>query len=482
MRKHKILCSILTAVLAGCSFIPTYKRPALPTSAAYPEVTGKQVSVNIGQLGWRDFFTDPRLQGLISQAIENNRDLRIAIQRVEEARAQYGIQRSELLPSISAGAFYERSRTPSDLSFTGSPLNLSEYAATLNLSTWELDFWGRIRSLKEAALESFFATEEARRAAVVSLVGQVANTYLLECALDERIAIARKTIVDREESYRITSLRYKVGAAPKLDAVQAESLLNQARVDLADLQRQRDLNLNALALLVGAPVTLPVRLLSQVSPYFARQIPAGLPSDLLFNRPDVIAAEDQLKAQNANIGAARADFFPSITLTGYLGTASTELKHLFNWSNRVWSYSPGISLPIFTGGRLRANLALSKALRKEAVANYEKTIQTAFREVADALAERRWLAKQVVAQQATLADENERVRLAWLRYQNGAASYLEVLDAQRDQYAAEQALVQERQALLASNVNLYSALGGGAIDRAQPSPESPSAKEMEKGQ
>ncbi len=481
MRKRKILCCILTAILAGCSFIPSYKRPVLPTSASYPGVTGKQASMNIGQLGWRDFFTDPRLQGLISQAIENNRDLRISIQRVEEARAQYGIRRSELLPSISAGALYNRLRTPADLSF-GAPLNLSVYQATLNLSTWELDFWGRIRSLKEAALESYFATEEARRAAVVSIVAQVANTYLLQCDLDERIAIARKTIADRQGSYRITRRRYEVGAAPKLDAVQAESLLNQARVDLLDLQRQRDLNLNALTLLVGAPVTLPVQLLSQVEPGFVRQIPAGLPSDLLFNRPDVIAAEHQLKAENANIGAARADFFPSITLTGDLGTASTELKHLFEWSSRVWSYMPGISLPIFTGGRLRANLALSKALRNEAVANYEKTIQTAFREVADALADRRWLAQQVIAQQATLADENERVRLAWLRYQNGAASYLEVLDAQRDQYAAEQALVQARQALLASNVNLYSALGGGAIERAQPNPGSPSAEEMEKGQ
>ncbi len=482
MRKYKILCCILTVILAGCSFIPSYKRPALPTAASYPGVTGKQVPVNIGQLGWRDFFTDPRLQGLISQAIENNRDLRISMQRVEEARAQYGIQRSELLPSISAGALYSRSRTPADLSFTGSPLTISEYAATLNLSIWELDFWGRIRSLKKAALESFFATEEARRAAVVSLVAQVANTYLLECELDERIAIARKTITDRQESYRITRRRYEVGSAPKMDSVQAESLLNQARVDLADLQRQRDLNLNALTLLVGAPVTPSVELLSQVQPYFARQIPAGLPSDLLFNRPDVIAAEHQLKAENANIGAARADFFPSITMTGDLGTASTELKHLFGWSSRVWSFTPSIALPIFTGGRLRANLALSKALRNEAVAGYEKTIQTAFREVADALAERRWLAKQVVAQQDTLADENERVRLAWLRYQNGAASYLEVLDAQRDQYAAEQALVQARQALLSSNVNLYSALGGGAIGRAQPKPGPDSAKGMKKGQ
>ena len=488
MIKHNVIYCILAATLAGCSLTPSYERPALPTSASYPGVTGTQVSVDIAQLGWRDFFADPRLHELIVQAIDNNRDLRIAIQRMEEARAQYGIQRSELLPTISAGALGIRARIPSDLSSTGSSSTFSAYTANLNISTWELDFWGRIRSLKEAALESYLGTEEARRAVIVSLVAQVANSYLLERELDERIAIAQKTIVSREESYRITRRRYEVGWSPKLDAAQADALLNQARADWTVFQRLREQNRNALTLLVGIPVAHDVRQLSEIEAGFVREISAGLPSDLLNNRPDILAAEHRLKSANANIGAARAAFFPSITLTGALGLASSELDNLFDAGSRIWAFMPNLSLPIFTGGRLTASLDLSKARRNEAVADYERTIQNAFREVADALAERRWLAEQVTAQQATLAAENERLRLARLRYETGAVPYLEVLDAERDRFNAEQALVQTRRALLSSRVNLYSALGGGAVDKAQsvgandfaPTPEEPAPEEKEK--
>ncbi|HEY5512051.1 MAG TPA: efflux transporter outer membrane subunit, partial [Geomonas sp.] len=385
---------------------------------------------------------------------------------VEEARALYGIQRADLLPSISASALGSRSRLPADLSPTGGALTSNTYQATLNLSSWELDFWGRVRSLKEGALESYLATNEARRAVVVSLVAQVANTYLQERELDERIAIARQTIGTREESYRIARRRYEVGYASRLDSAQTEALLNQARADLALLQRLRELNRNALTLLVGSPIISDDRLLSQIEGGFLRDISPGLPSDLLIYRPDVIAAEHSLKAANASIGAARAAFLPRIALTGDLGSASSELNGLFGSGSLVWSFTPSLSLPIFQGGRNVANLDLSKARRNIAVADYERTIQNAFREVADALAERRWLADQLAAQQTTLAAQNDRAHLAKLRYDSGAAPYLEVLDAERDRFTAEQALVQTRRALLASSVSLYAALGGGAPGQA----------------
>ena len=466
INRRNILLLAFIAVLGGCSLAPIYERPSLPTAAAYPGVKASQTKVKQDalQLGWREFFTDDRLRELIGQALENNRDLRIAVQRVEEVRGLYGIQRADLLPGISAGAMGSRSRVPFDLSPTGSSITSDQYQVTLNLSSWELDFWGRVRNLTTAALETYLATEEAQRAIVVSLIAQVANTYLLERELDERIVIAQQTLATREDSYRIARRRYEVGYASKLDAVQAETILNQARADRASLMRLRDQNLNALTLLVGAPViAFTTEPLSMSGSGFVQEISAGLPSDLLINRPDILAAEHRLKASNANIGAARAAFFPRIMLTGYMGTASIELKGLFGSDSGIWSFSPSVTLPIFDGGRNRANLDVSEARRNLAIADYERTIQGAFREVADTLAERRWLTEQLAAQQATLVAQTERTRLAGLRYQNGAAPYLEVLDAERDRFSAQQALVQLRRALLATSVNLYAALGGGPV-------------------
>lgn len=464
MTLRNILVGIIIAVSAGCSLAPAYLRPAMPTAVIYPGVESVTTATNAGaeQVGWREFFTDARLKELIAQTLQNNRDLRIAVQRVEEARALYGIQRADLLPSISASAVGTRSRVPSDLSLTGSAVITDQYQAALTLSVWELDLWGRVRSLTEAALQSYLSTEEAQRAVLIGLVAQVANFYLIERELDELVDIAEHTIAIREESYRIARRRYEVGYSSKLDAVQAETLLSQARVDLAGLRRRRDLNHNALTLLVGVPVIDPeVQPLSRIEGGFVRDISVGLPSDLLINRPDILAAEHRLKAANANIGAARAAFFPSIVLTGDLGTASSELSGLFGTGSKAWSFTPSVTLPIFEGGRNIANLDLAQARRNEAVADYERTVQAAFREVADALAERRWLAEQVADQQATLVAQTERTRLAALRYQNGAAPYLEVLDAERDRFVAEQVLVQARRALLSSSVNLYAALGGG---------------------
>lgn len=465
MKPRNIVCGTLLTLLAGCSLTPSYQRPGLPTAASYPGTAGATTPTAPGveQLGWREFFTDARLQALIVQALENNRDLRIAMQRVSEARGLYGIQRSDRLPNFSADAIGSRSRTPAALSPTGQAVIASQYEATLNLSAWELDFWGRVHSLTTAALESYLATEEAQSAIVISLVAQVANTYLLGMELDERIGIAQKTLATREESYRIAKRRYEVGYASKLDAAQAEALLNQTRADQASLLRQRDQNHNALTLLVGSPIAAPeIRELSRIERDFVMKISPGLPSDLLLNRPDVRAAEHRLKAANANIGAARAAFLPRIMLTGNLGTASVELGSLFGAGSSIWSYSPSLSLPLFDGGRNRANLDVSEARHNLAAADYERTIQVAFREVADALDDRRWLTEQVVALQATLAAQTERALLAGLRYQSGAAPYLEVLDAERDRFAAEQALVQVRRSLLSSSVNLYAALGGGA--------------------
>jgi len=470
MKIRKILLGAFISGLAGCSLAPSYRRPALPTAASYPGGNGATTQAIPGreQLGWRDFFIDARLRELIGQALENNRDLVMAMERVSEARGLYGIQRADRLPGISADAMASRSRVPAALSPTGSAVTANQYEATLNLSSWELDFWGRVRSLTTAARESYLATEEARSAIVVSLVAQVANTYLLERELDEQIDIAQKTLATRKESYRIAKRRYEVGYSSKLDATQAEALLNQARADRTALLRQREENRNALTLLVGVPIVTPEnRPLSRIERGFVREISAGLPSDLLLNRPDVRAAEHRLKAADANIGAARAAFFPRIMLTGNLGTASVELGSLFGAGSSVWSYSPSVTLPLFDGGRNRANLSVSEARRTMAVADYERTIQGAFRDVADALAERRWLTEQVVAQQATLAAQAERAHLAGLRYQSGAAPYLEVLDAERDRFAAEQALVQVRRALLSSSVNLYAALGGGGARQEQ---------------
>jgi len=466
MNARTIIWGVMITVLAGCSLAPIYERPSLPTAAAYPGTKSAQTQVtqDAMQLGWREFFTDAGLRELIAQALENNRDLRMAVARVEEARGLYGIQRADRLPSIGAGAAANWSRVPFDLSPTGSSVTSEQYQVTLNLSLWELDFWGRVRNLSDAALESYLATEEARRAIVISVVAQVANTYLLERELDERIVIGEQTLTTREESYRIARRRYEVGYASKVDAVGAETLLNQARSDLAALRRLRDQNLNALTLLVGAPVIFETQTLSMIEPRFVQEISAGLPSDLLMNRPDILACEHRLKAAHANIGAARAAFFPRIMLTGDLGTASAALGGLFGAGSSIWSFAPSITLPIFDGGRNRANLDVSEARRNLAVADYERTIQGAFREVADALAARLWLTRQVAAQQATLAAQTERTRLAGLRYQNGAAPYLEVLDAERDRFMAEQALVQVRRALLAGNVNLYAALGGGTVE------------------
>ncbi|WP_154132406.1 efflux transporter outer membrane subunit [Herbaspirillum sp. CAH-3] len=454
------LLAALPLLLAACqSMAPDYQRPAAPVAARYPQ-QADDAGEAVPALGWQAWFRDPQLQAIIAQALANNRDLRAAALRVEEARALYGIQRADLFPAIGAQAGLDRSRTPADLNLTGRPLVGSAYQAGVGLSSWELDLWGRLRSLDDAALHTALASEATRRAAALSLVAQVADAWLELAEIDERLAITRDTIASRQESYRIFARRVEVGATSRLNLTQIETLLTQAQALGAQLEQQRAQRLNALTLLAGSTVELPVGQARPALDAVFPELPPGTPSLLLTRRPDVAAAEHRLQAANANIGAARAAFFPSISLTGNLGTASAELSGLFRDGSHAWSFSPSVSLPIFTAGRLRNNLDLAEVRRDLAVANYEKAIQSAFRDVADALAARQWLTRQLAIAETAVQVQTERARLSTLRYDNGAAPFLDVLDAQRDLLSARQQRVQIRRALLSSSVALYAALGG----------------------
>ena len=450
-----------TLALAGCaSMAPPYAPPPLPVAARYPETD--PAGAHAANIAWQSYFADARLQATIAQALASNRDIRIAALRVEEARAAYGIVRAEQFPTIALGASGSRARVPGDLSVTGRPMTSAQYQTGLNVSAWELDFWGRVRSLKDSALQTLLSSDEARRAVGVALVAQVANGYLGLRELDERVALARATVDSRAESLRIFTRRFEVGSISKLDLTQVETLLSQALSLSAQLEQARAVQAHALAQLVGGPVDLTPDTRRFDDASVLQPLHAGLPSALLTQRPDLMAAEHQLRAAQANIGAARAAFFPTISLTAAYGTASAELSGLFDSGSGAWNFAPRLVLPIFDAGRIRANMDLAEVRRDVAVANYEKSVQGAFREVADALSNRRWLALQVDIGKTTLAAQSERARLAKLRYDNGAAPYLEVLDAQRDLLTVEQQLVQTRRALLSSQVSLYAALGGGA--------------------
>ena len=439
---------------------PPYAPPPLPVAAQYPE--SDPAGAHAADIAWQSYFADARLQAMIAQALASNRDIRIAALRVEEARAAYGIQRASQFPTVALGAEGSRTRVPGDLSLTGRPMTSAQYQVGLNVSAWELDFWGRVRSLKDSALQTLLASDEARRAVGVALVAQVANGYLGLRELDERVALARATVDSRAESLRIFTRRFEVGSISKLDLTQVETLLSQALSLSAQLEQARAVQAHALAQLVGGPVDLTADTRRFDDASVLQPLHAGLPSALLTQRPDLVAAEYQLRAAQANIGAARAAFFPTISLTAAYGTASAELSGLFDAGSGAWNFAPRLVLPIFDAGRNRANMDLAEVRRDVAVANYEKSVQGAFREVADALSNRRWLALQVDIGKTTLAAQSERARLAKLRYDNGAAPYLEVLDAQRDLLTVEQQLVQTRRALLSSQVSLYAALGGGA--------------------
>lgn len=453
--------ALACALLAGCaSLAPPHARPPLPVADHYPMPAAPSNAAAPPE--WRAYFAAPALQALIAQALDNNRDLRIAALRVEQARAAYGIERAAALPTLAAQAGAQRQGVPADLSPTRRATVANQYQVGVGVGAWELDFWGRLASLREAAREDYLASEAAQRAVTISLIAQVAEAYFEVREMDQRIALAQRTLATRRESYRIFDRRAAVGATSRLNVTQVETLLLQAQALTAQLQQERDAKRHALQLLVGAPAAASAADADQPADSLPA-LAAGLPAALLERRADIIAAEHQLKAAGANIGAARAAFFPQVSLTGSLGTASAELDNLFGAGAGAWSFAPSITLPLFDGGRRRANLDLAEARRDSAVAGYEKTIQQAFREVADALSARAWLADQIAVGERAVRVQRERARLSQLRYDNGASPFLDVLDAQRDLLGAEQQLVQLRRALLGAGVALYTALGGDPV-------------------
>ena len=454
------LATLTTALaLAGCSFIPSYERPAAPVPARFAAApTGNATNATPAEAAatdWQSFFKDARLKRLIELALHNNRDLRVAVLAIEQTRAQLQVRRADEMPTINAGI--NGSRGPNT-----SGAITSTYTAGLSVTAFELDFFGRVRALSQAAQAQLLGTEEARKTVQISLVASVANTYLSLLADDELLRVTRDTLATRQESLKLMQLKFKHEAASLLELNTAQSLLEGAKVAQAQVTRQRALDENALVLLVGQslPADLPVGLPIAEQGLLA-DLPAGVPSELLTRRPDIRQAEQQLLANNASIGAARAAFFPRITLTGSAGAVSNDLDTLFKNGSSAWTFVPQLLLPIFDYGRNSANLESAKVARDIAVAQYEKAIQTGFREVADALAGRATLGDQLRAQNAQLAAEQTRMQLTDLRFKHGAASAFDVLDAQRSLFAAQQAAVQVQAQQVQNRVTLYKVLGGG---------------------
>jgi multidrug efflux system outer membrane protein len=454
-------------LLAGCSMAPQYTRPdapvpaAWPTGAAYQAVQTAEGTPAAADIPWREFFADERLQEVIDTALRHNLDLRLAAVNVQRARAMYGIQRAELFPTFNAVGSGARQRVPADLSSTGRSTIAEQYSVNLGILSWEIDFFGRIRSLEDSALESYLATEQARCSIEILIVSEVANAYLTLAAGLENLALAETTFRTQESAYDLIKRRYEVGVATELDLNRARTQVDSARRDAARYTQQVAQSENALNLLVGVPV--PGELLANTVDSIAlpKTMAPGISSEALLRRPDILQAENLLKAANANIGAARAALFPRISLTTTVGTASAELSGLFGAGSGAWLFAPQIAMPIFDA-RLWSALDVTKADKEITVLQYEKAIQTAFREVADTLAVQGTVDEQISAQQSMYNAAVEIYRLSDLRYTRGIDSYLSVLDAQRSLYAARQGLVALRLAKFANQVRMYAALGGGA--------------------
>jgi outer membrane protein, multidrug efflux system len=472
--------------LAGCTMAPKYTRPKAPVpadwprGAAYQETRTATNAADAPDLRWQEFFSDEKLQQVIGMALANNRDLRIAALNVERARALYGIQRAELLPAVNATGSGSKQRLPADLSGTTPPkrVTVERYDANLGVVSWEIDFFGFVRSLKDRALQEYLATEQARRSAQILLVSSVANAYLALAADRENLTLAENTLATQQDAYNLIKRRHDLGLVTDLDLYRAQTPLDAARRDVARYRQQVAQDENALNLLVGSPAPselLPTEL-GRVTP--PKEISAGVSSEVLLRRPDVLQAENLLKAANADIGAARAAFFPRISLTAAIGTASSDLSGLFKSGSGAWSYAPQIVMPIFDARTWSAHKA-AKVQQEIAVTQYEKAIQDAFREVADALAVRGTVDQQVEAQQSLVNAFAETYRLSNSRYDKGIDSYLSVLDAQRSLFAAQQGLVFLRLAKLANQVRLYAVLGGGWQTEQSPGPTATSTSRQE---
>jgi len=459
------LFPILTGpvLLTGCvsTLAPDYHRPAAPVAKQWPTGQQSSASHSSADIPWRTLFADPQMQRLIQLALDNNRDLRTSTLNIARARAQYNIQRSALMPDIGINGDGSSGRTPALISTTGSSYVGHAYQLNVGISAYELDLFGRVRSLKDQALQQYLATEAAQRSARISLITEVATTYMNLSASQEQLTLARNTFASRQSTYDLQRQRFESGDTSELELRQSEVELESARDQVLSMENAVAMDRNALELLVGTPLPGDIQFVKPLDHMLARQdIPAGLPSDLLQRRPDIVSAEHSLMAANANIGAARAAFFPSIKLTAGIGRASDSLSSLFDGGNRSWSFAPKINLPIFSGGRLTAALEVAKVDRDIAVAEYERSIQSAFREVADALNQRESLDGRLAAQQRRVSAAQAAYDMAKARYDNGISGYLEVLDTQRTLYSVQKTLVETQLARQNNLITLYKALGG----------------------
>lgn len=456
---------LAATLLASCGTLaPRYEQPAAPVATIWPSTPTVLSGDPAAAIGWRNFISDEHLRQLVTQALSNNRDARIATLNIEKARAQYQVQDSNLFPSISANASNYNARTLSSVTPNSSRFLVRTNTVNVGFSAYELDLFGRLRSLSKQAQESYLSSIESQRAVQISLIAEVASAYLTLAADRDLLTLAKDTLHNREESLKLGQRRFDLGATSQLDFTQIQAGVEVARADVASFTRQAALDQNALTLLVGGNIAtdlLPTTLPTQVT--LLQDIPAGVPSETLQQRPDVLAAEHQLKAANANIGAARAAFFPSISLTANTGTASNKLSGLFEGGSNVWTFAPQLNLPIFDAGRNLANLRISKLNREIAVAQYEKSIQTAFREVADALAAQATRDQELSARLALVTATEASYKLSEARYNSGLDSYLQQLDAQRSLYSAQQNLVTVRLSRLSTLITLYKALGGGVL-------------------
>ncbi|EHL96222.1 outer membrane efflux protein OprM [Acetobacteraceae bacterium AT-5844] len=470
MSRSLLSLSLGALLLAGCSLEPDYVRPASSVPAAWPTGAAYAAQQASGRdadaIGWREFFTDPGLRRLIGIALENNRDLRVSTLNVAAAEAQYRSTRGGLFPAIGGTGDATYGQTPADLTSAGNrtaPVTSRTFSAGVGFTAFELDLFGRVRSQTRSAFEAMLSQEETRRAAQISLIGQVADAYLTLLADRALLRLTEQTLASQQESFRLTQATMTGGTATALTLRQAQTSVETARANLAQYTRQVAQDENALALLLGQPVPADLPRAAELSPaLMMADVPAGLSSDVLLRRPDVLAAEHLLMAANADIGAARAAFFPSVTLTGSYGTAGAAFSRLFQPNSGQWTFSPGITIPIFSGGTNQANLDYAKLQQRIEVATYEKAIQTAFRETADALAARGTYGDQLQAQQSLTEAYADSYRLAQLRFRSGVDSFLTVLDSQRELYSAQQSLITLQRDLLSARVTLFKVLGGGA--------------------
>jgi outer membrane protein, multidrug efflux system len=475
----RLALTVVTVLITGCSLQPVYERPAATVSATFPVGDAYKSPAGSGTLpavdiGWRDFLTDPRLQRLVEIALANNQDLRVAALNMAQTQAQYWIQRAAIFPQV--GGFVNSStsptssRVPASLSSTGQAIVTHDYSVGLSAS-WEIDFFGRLQSLNDQALQQYFATAQARKAVQILLVSEVADQYLTLLADDELLAVTQRTLESAQSSYKLTLLQFNTGVGTELSVRQAETVVEQAKANYSAQIRGRAQAENALVLLLGQslPADLPPPASLNAQTILA-DIPAGLPSDLLTRRPDIMQAEATLRGANANIGAARAAFFPTISLTGSLGTESSALSGLFKAGSLAWGFLPSITLPIFEAGKLQANLDVATLQKDINIAQYEKSIQTAFRGVADGLAARGTYDDEVASLERTAEAQQRSLDLSEMRFRNGVDSYLTVLTAQTGLYSAQLTLVSARMARLTNLVDLYRSLGGGWIERTGDAP------------